>query len=118
MSYSIVQGTLDPSMPMAISAGDDTYALDPETDTVVFKYKDPNGEVHEVELDLETPYVEDPPEGELVDAAAGQLRRIWVAGETDTPGIYEGRLFVTRNGRPRAFPNDTLPFVWTVEPDF
>lgn len=105
-------------MPLQVLAGGEAYAIDPETDTVTLKYRDPNGEVYEVELDLDTLYVEDPPEGELVSAATGQLRRIWQPGETDIPGIYEGRLFVTRGVRGRAFPNDTLPFIWTVEPDF
>ena len=118
MSYSIVQGTVNPPMPMQIFTGGVAYQLDPDTDTVVLKYKDPDGAVFEVELDITTEYVEDPPAGELVDVTTGQLRRIWQSGETDIPGIYEGRLFVTRGGRNQAFPNETLPFVWTVEPDF
>lgn len=117
MSYSIVQGTLDPPMPITVyTGGDVAFAIDEETDTVVLKYKDPDGVLFEVELDITSEYVEAPPVGELVNGTAGQLRRIWQAGETDIPGVYLGRIFVTREGRTRGFPSESLPFVWTVEP--
>ncbi len=118
MTYSIVQGDLDPPMPMQILVAADGLEIDTALDTIELVYRDPDGDEYTVTLDIATAYVESPPEGELVDATTGQLRRIWVDGETAVPGIYEGRIRRTREDRPRSFPNDSAPFTWTVLPLF
>ena len=56
------------------------------------------------------------------DLTLGQVKRVWVAGDTDMAGVHRGRVVVTWEGdipdpsddRPQTFPNDGTWFIWYV----
>jgi hypothetical protein len=103
MSYDIVYGSLGPVLPLTLTANSAEFALE-ETDTVVLRYEDPDGEVHEV------PMV-------ITSAATGEVEYTWVDGDLPAVGAYKGQVTVTRaddDTFPRAFPSDGSHIIWWV----
>lgn len=49
------------------------------------------------------------------DLAAGELKRVWVAGDTDLAGVHRAQVVVTaENGETMTFPSDSTHFTWVV----
>lgn len=96
MSFSLVVGDLEPDMTLTVSAsltGASSYQL---------LWRKPDGTESTVSLTA-------------VDLAAGQVKRVWVAGDTAMAGVHRGRVVVTwPSAQPQTFPNDGTWFIWYV----
>lgn len=96
MSYDIVQGDLEPDMPMTVSS-----SLVGAT-SVEMRWKKPSGELSTVSL-------------VIISAAAGTVRRVWVAGDTEEVGKHQCRVVVTWPGsEPQTFPSDGNWAQWYI----
>ena len=103
MSFEIVQGDLEPDMLLTCSVNGIVENISDSTARVMRWHK-PDGT--EVDVALTT-----------VNLTLGQVKRVWVAGDTSIPGIHLGRIIVTRaNGENQTFPSDGTYFVWWVHP--
>ena len=103
--YSVVQGALDPDMPVAVT---ENGVAEDITDASVIKlhWERPDGTIADVDLIANS---------DLGGLAAGQLRRTWIAGDTDVPGYHRGRVTMLRgDGRPQVFPSDGGWVWWLV----
>lgn len=101
MSYSLVRGDLDPDMFIDLDMNDVAESLGGAL-AIELEWTRPDGT--EVTVDLE-----------VVDAAAGQVKRVWEDGDTEIVGTHTGRVVVTRsNGDRQHFPSDGSRFSWTV----
>lgn len=102
-SYTIVQGDLEPPMPVALFANGLPFAV-PGTSTVQLRWRKPGGAVAVVSLTE-------------VNGALGQYTRTWIPGDTDLAGAHEGQVLVTAiDGRVRTWPSGVIPISWTVSP--
>lgn len=103
MSYEIVLGSLGPKFPLTLTANDEAFPLD-EDDTVTLRYLDPDGEEHEVEM-------------EITSAADGEIEYTWVEGDLPSVGAYKGQVTVARDEDatfPRIFPSNGQKLLWWV----
>jgi hypothetical protein len=104
MSYSIVLGSLGPVFPITLTENDVAFPLDVINDTVILRYLDASGNVHEVDMDITL-------------AASGECEYIWTAGDLPVAGPYKGQVKVSRAGDatfPRTFPSDGSHIIWWV----
>lgn len=101
MSFSIGQGDQVPDM--VITCRENGVAKNLTGATCELRWRKPDGSVVMVALTA-------------VDLAAGQVKRVWAAGDTDIPGTHQGQVIATTNGVPQTFPADSdAPYVeWTV----
>lgn len=101
MSYGIVQGDLEPDMPLTVTAAGALAAL-PTALSVQLRWKKPDGTVSTVALTV-------------VDAPTGAVKRTWVAGDTDLVGWHEGQIVVTAaDGNDLSSPVDGTYLLWNV----
>lgn len=104
MSYDIVYGSLGPVLPLTLTENGGAFALDELTDTVKLRYIDPDGDTHEVTMDITA-------------AASGEIEYTWVALDLPAVGPYKGQVVVERTGDnsfPRKFPSDGSHILWWV----
>lgn len=103
MSYSLVAGDLEPDMYLTASLDGAADPLDgDEVESIEMRWRRPDGTESTVEL---TP----------VSLVAGQVKRVWEAGDTDDVGVHRGRIVVTYDtGEVETYPNDGSWFVWWV----
>lgn len=102
MSYSIVVGDREPDMEMVCEVNGKPSSLVGAL-AANLRWKKPDGTISMVGL-------------AIVDAAAGLVRRTWIAGDTDQAGQHLGQVVVTRaNGELQTFPNKGWA-MWTVAP--
>lgn len=103
MSYELVLGSLGPVFPLTLTANDAAFALE-EDDTVLLRYIDPDGDTHEVEM-------------EITSAADGEIEYTWTEGDLPSAGVYKGQVTVTRaldETFPRIFPSSGQRLLWWV----
>lgn len=103
MSYELVIGSLGPVLPLTLTADGAAFTLDAE-DTVTLRYLDPDGETHEVTM-------------EITSAAAGEVEYAWETGDLPSVGVYKGQVTVERTADttfPRIFPSDGQKLLWWV----
>lgn len=107
--YQIVAGVLTPPMELTVSF--DGAAVDlSQALTVELLWELPDGTTRTVEL-------EEADEGDL---EVGEVRRVWVAGDTDVLGAHRGQIRVTWPATeefadlPTVFPTDGDVVVWFV----
>lgn len=101
MSYTLTAGDLLPDMKLNVSSGgapaDLTGAI-----SIDLRWVKPDGTVSTVSL-------------VAIDLATGQLKRVWVSGDTDIAGPHRGRVVVAFPGpRTETYPNDGDHFLWHV----
>jgi hypothetical protein len=104
MSYEIVLGSLGPVFPLTLTANDGTFTLE-DDDTVTLRYVDPDGETHEVEM-------------EITSATDGEVEYTWVDGDLPSVGVYKGQVTVERAldaTFPRIFPSNGQRVLWWVQ---
>jgi hypothetical protein len=102
MSVEIVQGDLEPDIQFTCSVNGTAEDISDSTARVL-RWKKP-GEETTVDVALTT-----------VSLAAGTVKRVWAAGDTDIAGAHRGRVVVTRaNGETQTFPSDGSWFIWFV----
>lgn len=104
MTYSVVIGDLGPEMPITLVDGGGPFVLDVDKHTVRLAYRDPDGDSHVVDMDIEDP-------------TNGVVQRTWLPGDLPAVGLYRGLVQVTRdsdNTYPRTFPNDGTSVLWWV----
>ena len=104
MSYEIVFGSLGPVFPLTLTANDEAFELDADADTITLRYVDPDGEEHEVEM-------------EITSAIDGEIEYTWVDGDLPAVGVYKGQVTVERDGDttfPRIFPSNGQKLLWWV----
>lgn len=103
MSFQCIRGDLTQSMPITLAVNDIAVVI-ADTSTVELRWTDPDGVTTVVAL-------------EEVDFATGQVRRVWVAGDTDVVGAHTGQIIVTSvGGDVETFPNDGSLIIWWVYP--
>lgn len=104
MSYNIIEGDLDPDMALqAIDASGSVADLSTAVDISLYWVK-PDGTTSTVPL-------------VAVSLALGQVKRVWVAGDTAQVGVHMGRIVVTApGGETRTYPNDGSWLYWWVNP--
>lgn len=109
MSYSLIVGDLEPDMFLTAAVSDVAQDLS-DAVSVELLWRKPDGTESTVAL---TP----------VNAATGQYRRVWAAGDTDMAGVHRGRIVVTWDGpsdltsaddEVQTFPNDGSWIIWYV----
>ena len=101
MSYSLVVGDLEPDMFLTAAVNGTAKDLS-DADTVELRWLKPDGTEVYVSLDE-------------VDFELGQVKRTWVAGDSDDAGVHRGRIVATWAGdEPQTFPNDGSWFIWWV----
>lgn len=101
MSYNIVQYDLEPDLFLTASVNGDAEDLTGAT-ALKLHWRKPDGTVSDVDLTA-------------VTLATGQVKRVWVAGDTDMVGWHRGRIVVTRpTGENQTFPSDGSWFIWYV----
>lgn len=109
MSYSLVQGDLDPDMEIDVTAYDATlgdYVAATLTGalSIDLRWKKPDSTVSTVSLTA-------------IDLPTGKVKRVWVAGDTDVVGTHYGQVVVTMaGGEIKTFPNDGSRIIWNVYP--
>lgn len=103
MSYQIIKGDLEPDMLLTATVNDAPEVLTGAL-ALQLRWKKPGGTVVTVDLTA-------------VDLAAGQVKRVWLAGDTDEVGAHRGQIVVTRpNGEMQTFPSDGSYVIWIVHP--
>lgn len=105
MSYSLVQGDLDPQgMPITLVAPDAIAALTGAL-AVNMRWKKPDGTTSVVSL-------------AVVTTSPPVVKKVWVAGDSDQVGLHRGQVVITAsNGASVSDPNDgTNGFTWNVYP--
>lgn len=109
MSFSLIVGDLEPDMFLTASVSDTAQDLS-DAVSVELRWRKPDGTESLVDLTV-------------VDAATGQYKRVWEAGDTDMAGVHRGRIVVTWDGEDdmttaddevQTFPNDGSWFLWLV----
>lgn len=88
-------GDLAPKLELTLTDGRSGTAVDLTTaESVTLVMTDRSGTIVVDHLDMD-----------VIDAAAGEIERDWLAGETDTPGVYRAEVEVTWPGpKPQTFP--------------
>lgn len=103
MSYTIIEGDLEPDMGLTVYI-DDAPAVLTGALVVELRWQKPDGTVSIVSLTT-------------VNLAVGQVKRVWQAGDTDQVGYHKGQIRVTRsNGEYQTFPSDGSSYMWLVSP--
>lgn len=103
MSFAMVQGDLEPDMILTLRINGVAEDISDQT-AMVMKWKKPDGTTTSVTLTA-------------VDLAAGRVKRVWAAGDTDIPGRHYGQVRITRaNGEFQTWPNRIENFQWEVIP--
>lgn len=102
MSFDLVRGDLNPSMPLDIVVAGTAWDLS-GADTVEMHWTDPNGVEYTRALTV-------------VNALLGQFQLDWIAGDTDVVGPYQGQVVATTSGAPKTFPSDGSKVIWFVNP--
>lgn len=103
MSYSIVEGDLERDMELTALLNGEAQSLVGAL-SIQLRWKKPDGTVSLVDLTA-------------VSLAAGTVKRVWVAGDTDQVGTHYGQLVVQHaNGETQTFPNDGSYAIWNVYP--
>lgn len=98
MSYDIIEGDLEPDMPMSVGVSVVGAS------SVRMRWRKPSGAVSTVDLTI-------------ITAASGELRRVWEAGDTDEVGVHRCQVVVTwSTGEVQTFPSDGNYGQWTVHP--
>lgn len=95
MSYELILGSLGPVFPLTLTENSEAFPLDAINDTVLLRYVDPAGDIHEVTMDI-------------TSAAAGEVEYQWVDGDLPEVGVYKGQVTVERAldvTFPRIFPS-------------
>lgn len=101
MSYSLIKGDLEPDMTLTASVNGVAENLTGVLSHNM-RWKKPNGTISTVAMTA-------------VNLPLGQVKRVWVAGDTDVVGAHLGQLVVVRsNGETQTFPNDQSFYVWHV----
>ncbi len=103
MSYSCIRGDITQPMPLTLEVDGAATVIAP-TSTVELRWTKPDGTTTVVAL-------------ATVDLSAGEVQRVWVAGDTDDIGAHLGQIIVTSiGGDVETFPNDGSPIIWWVYP--
>ena len=103
MAYSLVQGDLGEPLvvDLAVTAAISALAT---AQSVQLRWAKPDGTVSTVAM-------------AVVDAVAGTVQRVWVAGDTDQAGLHKGQVLVTDvSGNPITDPNDGTYLYWWIYP--
>lgn len=104
MSYDIVRGDLEPPFDIAITNNGSAKNLTEVGLTFAMRWQKPDGTVSVVNLGA-------------FNLALGQLRRNWVAGDTDQAGVHFGQVLITDSGgNVETFPSDGSSLIWWVNP--
>lgn len=103
MSYEIVKGDLEPDMQLNLTVNGAAKDISTAV-SYQLRWKKPDGTVSTVAL-------------ASVNLAQGQVKRVWVSGDTDLVGIHRGQVVVTWSGsEPQTFPSDGSYYYWYVHP--
>lgn len=108
MAFKIVAGDLEPDLRVVLKVNDATEDIsDAAADGVTMRWLKPDGTFVEArEL------VEDDDGGGF---AAGAVKCVWEAGDTDVAGLHQAQIVVVRgNGEPQTFPSNGKYLKWTV----
>jgi hypothetical protein len=98
--YEIIEGDLEPDLYLTILVNDEPEDI--SGSTVEMRWKKPDGTVETVSLTA-------------VNLALGQVKRVWLEGDTDIVGWHKAQIIVTRpGGEVQTFPSDGSHFVWRV----
>jgi hypothetical protein len=103
MSYSVIRGDLTPDMPLTLTTNDTPDDLTAAS-SIELRWLKPDGTLTTVTLTA-------------VDLATGQVKRVWVTGDTDLVGTHYGQVVVTiPTSLPKTYPNDGSEIIWNVYP--
>lgn len=99
--FELIQGDLEPDMDLTVTVNGVAQDLTSAT-TIELHWVKPDGTVADVTL---TP----------VELLTGQIKYVWLAGDTDVVGYHRGRVVVTwTSGDVQTFPNDGSWHLWAV----
>lgn len=99
--FELVKGDLEPDMPMIVTVDGTAQDLTAAV-SLSLHWMKPDGTVVDVALTA-------------VNLVLGQVKRVWVAGDTDVVGYHRGRIVATwPSGDTQTFPNDGSWVLWAV----
>ena len=105
MSYSLVQGDLEPDMEIDVTAvqGGAPVNLSGAIQ-LQLRWRKPDKTDSLVNL-------------VAIDLVNGRVKRVWVTGDSDQIGLHKGQVVVTEsNGEIATYPNDGSYVLWYVYP--
>lgn len=104
--FNIVQGDLEPDLRFVLKVNDEVEDISDALE-VTMRWLKPDGTFVE-DRELE----EDMGAGGF---AAGCVKCVWEAGDTDVVGVHRAQVVVTRgNGEPQTFPSNGKYLSWKV----